>query len=755
MLNFRKLKQDFSSSIVKEGRDLYDKQKVVSAKLLHLDAKTMRVSAKVLGQFDNCYESELEIDRQECETIDSDCDCPYNYDCQHLAAVLFYLEEHIDKILVAFSKENDFKQSGDKTGIDKEERKKLLEKIKEAESKEVQRQEEQYQKQLLQEYIISSQILAASPFFRPQEKQEVDRAEFALIFNPNQEGESKGIVEIQLALRLPFRSKPLYIPQVKPFLDALRYEESIFIGGKKYSFSLKSFDVSQQEIVRMVRDGARFYENANSERALRIAQLDLETFGMILAKSFDLVSAQFSKNNFVVQEEELPGLPGLYEGTMETPLKFSPVPAHLRFSLEYIPPPTSKILVNPHILIGEDAITLEDARFFECAKPGMLYKSAYYRFHDNITRVHLRNLRQIRDMTVPEPLFGTFVENALPQLARYAEVSHQEAIEDFVTLPFVGNVEAVCDISYLDGELEAGLHFMYDGHRIPSAASKLHYEDVSSFVTEQGILARNLVEERQIIDDLFQDFLFNPETCVYVSKSEKKIVEFMTDVIPRNQHRVTFNCPQNLLDQFIYDQTKFSLKLSHTSRIDAYEIELTVDGSLRGVRLDQLWECMGAKRSFIELDSPKSKGKKGTEGNKLPKILVLDLERLNGVIQLFDEMGIEVMENYKMERPLWSLANIDASQFEGLPVEFTMTDKLVEIRKQMLGEKLLTFTEVPADVKATLRCYQQEGVRWLERLRMMFLNGILADDMGLGKTLQAIVALTQHMKKKPGHALIV
>ncbi len=38
MLNFRKLKQDFSSSIVKEGRELYDKQKVVSAKLLHLDA---------------------------------------------------------------------------------------------------------------------------------------------------------------------------------------------------------------------------------------------------------------------------------------------------------------------------------------------------------------------------------------------------------------------------------------------------------------------------------------------------------------------------------------------------------------------------------------------------------------------------------------------------------------------------------------------------------------------------------------------
>ncbi len=53
-------------------------------------------------------------------------------------------------------------------------------------------------------------------------------------------------------------------------------------------------------------------------------------------------------------------------------------------------------------------------------------------------------------------------------------------------LPFVGNVEAVCDISYLDGELDASLHFIYDGHKIPSTASKLTYEDVHSFVSSAG-----------------------------------------------------------------------------------------------------------------------------------------------------------------------------------------------------------------------------------------------------------------------------
>ena len=194
---------------------------------------------------------------------------------------------------------------------------------------------------------------------------------------------------------------------------------------------------------------------------------------MILATAFSIAMQKGSKSGFAYQDEELPLLPGLYEGSLETPLRFSPMLAHLRFSLEYIPPPTSKILINPSLLLGEEKVTLEDVRFFECAKPAMLFKNVYYRFQETINRIHLRNLRQIRDMTIPEPLFGTFVENALPELARYAEVAHEDVIEDFVTLPFVGNVEATCDISYLDGELDASLHFNYDGHKIPSVASQL------------------------------------------------------------------------------------------------------------------------------------------------------------------------------------------------------------------------------------------------------------------------------------------
>ena len=44
-------------------------------------------------------------------------------------------------------------------------------------------------------------------------------------------------------------------------------------------------------------------------------------------------------------------------------------------------------------------------------------------------------------------------------------------------------------------------------------------------------------------------------------------------------------------------------------------------------------------------------------------------------------------------------------------------------------------------VRAVLRPYQREGVRWLETLDSLGLGACLADDMGLGKTLQTIAFL--------------
>ncbi|MCH9614255.1 MAG: RNA polymerase-associated protein RapA [Chlamydiia bacterium] len=722
MLNLRKLKQDYSSNVLKEGKDLFDQGKVISAKILHIDPETLRIGAQVLGQYKNAYESEIEIDRMECETVDSDCDCPYHYDCQHLAALLHYLEAHLDEILVKYSKEADLEEHEEE----------IIEVVKEAETKEVARKDEQRQKELLDEYVVASKVLGTSPFFLPREERRVDRAELAVLFSFPKG--NKPYVDFQLALRLPSRSKPLHIPNVKGFLDAARHLEPLVIGGKEYYFTIDSFSPNEQVIASSIMDHAR------GDPGAKVAHLDLKIFGMLLAQGFEVAS-----KGLMVESEDLPTLPCLYEESLDKPLKFSTVPATLEVHLETIEYPEPKVLLNPHARVDQKSIMLEEVRFFECAMPGVLYNHVYHRFPDNITRQHLRALLPMRNMTIPEPLFGTFIENSMPELSGFAEIHNQKVIESFVTLPYVGNLSAICDLSFLNGELEAALQFDYDGILIPASHGKLTIEHLDAFSSPEGIVARNLVEEQKIIEDLFRDFIFDQEHELFVAKTEKKIIEFMTDTIPRNQERVHFNCPQNLLDQFIYDDSEFKLSLKETEQMDVYQMKIDVKGSLKGIKVDRVWDCIVSKRSYLEVQ----------KGGKISKILVLDLERIGQIVQLFDELGIEKLDNHTIKRPIWSIANIDASNFKDLPVKFTMSAKLKEIRAQMLGEKNFEFSKVPVKVQADLRNYQMEGVHWLERLRSMFLSGILADDMGLGKTLQAIVAIAQLRKKTDPPALIV
>lgn len=754
MLNFRKLKQDFSQTILKEGRALYEKQMILSAKIIKINPQGVRLSCRVTGSFDNTYQCEIEIDKRSSTTVDSDCDCPYKYDCQHIAAMFFYLEEHFDEILVEYSKETDMEKKSD---IDESEKETLRESIKEAECKETVRRGKKYQKELLQEYVTASQVLGKSPFFHCEEEPVQERAELAVIFiapfSQLPAGDQTYYVELQFALRLPYRSKPLNILNIEEFLDAVCYQEPVYIGSKQYLFNLNSFSAPSARILQLIIDNARF-PDTKEERNLRVALIDNEALGSILADAYDLSLTRTSNRAI---EEDAPQtyqtMVSLYTTTLEEPLCFSNLACSLNISLEYLQAPAAKILLEPTIIInnGQKA-ELSDVRLFACAKPGMIYQNIYFRFPSFIRRLHLRNLNTLRNITIPEPLFGTFIENSLPELMRYAEVSNKDILERFATLPFVGKLEAECVIHYLNGELEAALTFLYNDIKVPAAASKLTSADLAAFVTSQGILARNLTEEQQIVSDLFQDFLFDPSQCLHITKSEKKIVEFMTEVIPRNQHRVKFDCPENLLEQFVYDDTHFKLALRETDRIDFFEVDLIVEGHLKGIPLTLLWECLSMRRAFIELGRKKNLKKKNLSdqnGSKLHKILVLDLEKLAPLVNIFDEIGITELSNHVEKRPLWSLANIDPSQFEGLPIEFTMSERLIEIQQQMLGNVSMPNSEVPSIIDATLRAYQVDGVSWLERLRHMHLSGILADDMGLGKTLQAIIAITQHKLDHP------
>lgn len=704
MLNFRKLRQDFSSNILKEGKELFDSESVLGAKILHMDADTIKVSSRVRGAFENVYESEVEIDRTESCAIDSNCDCTYTYDCQHIAAFLFFLEQNLHEIVVNYS--TDAKE------VDEE----LQETFEQAQEIEEKRRDDAYQKEVLHDYQMAAQSLGSSPFFLQPEKLEVTEAELALLFG----GDS-----FQLALRLPSRSKPLFIPDIKAFLTAVHYKEPIHLNGKRYFFTHASFDEAGGAVLDILIDHIQMPQG-------RTFSLAKESVAQLFSQLFDIAQ----NNGRQIDKEALP-IPCLFSGNLEEPIYFSSSSAHISCTLEYLEAPGPTILLKPSLVVDEERLEPEEVHLFPSTKPGLLYKNTYYRFPKMVKRRHLREIMKLRDLAIPQPLFGTFVENALPVLRSYAEVTNPLMINRFVTLPYTEEVKGRCEIHYLNGELEARLFFSYGAVEVPAALSQLKYGEIAAFAQEEGILARNLVEEKRLADEIFEDFLFDEKEGIYRVKSEKKIVEFMTEIIPKYQDKVLFDCPENLKEQFIYDDSTFELKFSTCSQIACYAAELNVKGHLKGIRLDLLWDCISAKRRYVEIDQGKG---------RMPKILVLDLERITPIVQLLDELGLSKLEDHVEHRPLWSLTTL---QGKDLPIKFTMTKELREIQQQILGEKAVEFDPVPKEIQAQLRSYQLEGVQWLQRLRQMHLGGILADDMGLGKTLQAIIAIVQSRKKIP------
>ena len=110
------------------------------------------------------------------------------------------------------------------------------------------------------------------------------------------------------------------------------------------------------------------------------------------------------------------------------------------------------------------------------------------------------------------------------------------------------------------------------------------------------------------------------------------------------------------------------------------------------------------------------------------------------LFELFNTSTLEKDGSLKVSRfNAASLADMEESSY-GL---FSLSGGK-ELRE--LGQKLKNFTgiqdvDLPVNLQADLRHYQQHGLNWLQFLREYKFGGILADDMGLGKTVQTLTHL--------------
>lgn len=108
-----------------------------------------------------------------------------------------------------------------------------------------------------------------------------------------------------------------------------------------------------------------------------------------------------------------------------------------------------------------------------------------------------------------------------------------------------------------------------------------------------------------------------------------------------------------------------------------------------------------------------------------------------------------------MER-YFTLAKTVQKGEQGLRVlksQFPLLQELDLLKESDLASSANQQTfRISPELRATLRPYQLEGVRWMAQLYEQGLGACLADDMGLGKTLQTIALLLHARDQKPASA---
>jgi hypothetical protein len=190
------------------------------------------------------------------------------------------------------------------------------------------------------------------------------------------------------------------------------------------------------------------------------------------------------------------------------------------------------------------------------------------------------------------------------------------------------------------------------------------------------------------------------------------------------------------LKNFRYSPYRGKISTSVSSGQDWFEVDIAVSFGDNRVTLNDIKKAVLNKQRYIQL-------KDGSAG-VLPSEWFHKLEKYFRYGEIKDD---------KLEISKLRFSVVD-ELFDNLD-DTGILQEIAEKRQRLKNFTNINKTQVPKQIKASLRHYQKEGLNWLNFLDEMQWGGILADDMGLGKTLQVLAFLQHQSNKNKGVNLIV
>lgn len=709
ILNFRKMRHDFSPAVLKEGKALFEKGGCIGAKIVSYSGKQFVIEAKVTGHFQDTHECSIEVNRLESEVNYSTCNCTQGVDCLHLACLLFFLEEHFHSMLLTYLGKSQPTMASKKDPD-----------VGEMERKLKARARRERERQLVVDYSRAGEWMARSSLFRPMDER-IETGELMVLIGPINALNSKH-TEIQLAVRLTGRPKPVLIQQPRVFLVALQQHEPLILGSQRVVLNDDSFRKDVSSLVDFFRREFEYYDKA--DKSAKAAFLTQDGVYALLSTASSLMAA--------------PGAARLsvFQGSFDRPIQFSNVPVRPSFSVEILQDPDSRLVIKPYCMLPKGRCSLSDVRLVLANPPGVLVEDTYYPLGPNFTFRQASDLSEMDHYAIPEPLFPAFIAYALPLLQKMGSVTLPESFDQVRRALCLQDPVAICRSELRDGELSMELAFRYGVHELPEIRIEHSLEQIEALSSAKCVVPRNVMKELLLSQELIWGLTPGEEEGRYTTKSEKRIIDFVSETLPMMKESVDCQLSDGMKRCFSFEMSKIQLTVSESNRPGTVTCSLKARGPLAGLDTGKVLEAYRLRRSYVETGI-------GESGVFPKKLVIFPQEEIEALAMVVEDFAIPSFKEGQWTLPLWSVVGIEDGATLSQQVTITINKAIRDLQKSLVDPKAGASLAIPTRFKGELHPYQKDGIRWLHRLRDFGLGGILADDMGLGKTIQAICALSE------------
>ncbi len=329
--------------------------------------------------------------------------------------------------------------------------------------------------------------------------------------------------------------------------------------------------------------------------------------------------------------------------------------------------------------------------------------------------VHTSSSGKKPSFYLSEQDFGTFSKNVLPIISDVLHVTVTDL--DFTSY----EPQEAAFRSYLDKV----------GDHIECKALVLYGDEEYNVanIPAKEESSRDIRQEFRVRVILEQYFELASDQQTYYSKQEETILSFLETGMRELE---------SVSEVFATDRFK---------RMRVVPMPPVTTGiSIKGNLLDLSWNVEGMSAQDVMEILADYRKKKKYHKLKTGEFLRLDENSLAVLAELNDGLHLtkEQLKERKAEVPLYRSLYLDSIMKENSEyIRMERDKKFKTIVREMRSAEDGEY-EIPEQITALLRPYQEIGFQWLCTLAKYGFGGILADDMGLGKTLQVLTFLAAH-----------